>query len=282
MIDLHLHTRYSDGNWSPSELVERAIALGLKCIAVTDHDTVAGINEAIDAAAGRIRIIPGIEINTVWQRPDGSGKDVHILGYFIDQYCQAIAGVNERQCRARLEHVEQTIEKFTAAGMKVSMEDVLSAAGKGSIGRPHLSIALLNSGAVDTIESAYDLLMKRSSPFYVARQSITPFDAIDAIKKAGGLSSWAHPGKDKELETLLPLLQAHGLNGIEVYHRSHSHRLVRKFLKLARERRLLVTGGSDCHGPYKNYPASIGTIKVPPDIVSALERARDFVRSDGP
>ncbi len=270
-VDLHLHTHHSDGSWSPQELVCKAIELKLNCIAITDHDTINGIAEAIVAAAGRLRIIPGIELNTVWTSADGRTKDIHVLGYYIDQASPSLSAVIYRQQEARMQQIEETLHRFQESGINITLKDVKAVAGKGSLGRPHLSMALLNSGAVDSIGKAYDMLMKQSSPFYVKRKSVSPFEAIDAIKEAGGLSSWAHPGKDKDLSQLLPLLQNHGLNGIEVYHRSHSHRLVRKFEKLAREFQLLLTGGSDCHGPYKEYPPSVGTVYVPPAVVSAMD-----------
>lgn len=279
-VDLHLHTHYSDGSWSPQDLIDRAVKLGFACIAVTDHDTTAGIAECIEHAGERIRVIPGIELNTVWKREDGSLKDVHILGYFIDVSSPAIEEVNIRQNQARQIQLEECLSRLNRGGFNVDLNLVKSFAGKGTIGRPHLSMALLDTGAVDNIEKAYNMLTQRSSEFYVPRLSISPFEAIDAIHAAGGVASWAHPGKDKEVSTILPLLRAHELDAIEAYHRSYSHRLTRKYLKLARDTGLLVSGGSDCHGPYKQYSPVIGSVRVPLQVVKALEqRARSFSSS---
>lgn len=129
-------------------------------------------------------------------------------------------------------------------------------------------------GAVKTAHKAYSLLMKQSSPFYVPRRSVGPQEAIKAIRDAGGFSSLAHPGKDKELPELFPVLLEAGLDGIEVYYRSHSSRLVKRYEKLAGEHGLLMTGGSDCHGPYENYPPCIGTVAVPPKVVQAMDALR--------
>lgn len=271
-VDLHLHTYYSDGTWSPRELVDAAVKLGLEYIAVTDHDTVDGIDETIAHANGRVRVIPGIELNTVWTTAEGRQKDVHILGYFFDFQSEAIAGVIRRQRAAREEQIEKSIEVLQDAGIDISLDEVHEVAGGGSIGRPHLAKALIRKGAVASVEKAYNMLMKQSSPVYVPRRSVGPDEAINAIKSAGGVCSLAHPGKDKELPQLLPELLECGLNGIEVYHRSHSTKLIKKYTKFAEANGLLITGGSDCHGPYEQYPPSIGTVKVPLEVVHKMQR----------
>ncbi|MBY0548257.1 MAG: PHP domain-containing protein [Candidatus Obscuribacterales bacterium] len=273
-VDLHLHTHYSDGTWTPQGLVDRAVALGLTCIAITDHDTVDGIEESVKAAGDRIRIVPGIEINTVWETGTGRRKDVHVLGYFIEPGAASINELIARQRRARVTQMEETISRLQANGIAITMEDVRAVAGEGSVGRPHLAKALMKIGAVKTAHKAYSLLMKQSSPFYVPRRSVGPQEAIKAIRDAGGFSSLAHPGKDKELPELFPVLLEAGLDGIEVYYRSHSSRLVKRYEKLAGEHGLLMTGGSDCHGPYENYPPCIGTVAVPPKVVQAMDALR--------
>lgn len=273
-VDLHLHTQYSDGTWTPHALVDKAVELGLSCISITDHDTVDGIGESLAAARDRIRVVPGIELNTVWQTGAGRLKDVHILGYFIDPAAESIERVIAAQLQARLVQMEESVALLQHKGFDITLEDVRAVAGDGSIGRPHLAKALMKSGAVKTAHKAYSMLMKQSSPFFVPRRSVGPHEAIAAIREAGGLSSLAHPGKDKELEELFPVLLGAGLNGIEVYHRSHSSKLVRRYLKLAGQYNLLATGGSDCHGAYETYPASIGTIVVPPSVVQAMDQFR--------
>lgn len=275
LVDLHLHTHYSDGTWSPAELVARAIELKLACIAITDHDTVAGITEALEAAQGKLRIIPGIEINSIWKTPDGKFKDVHILGYFIDLESPFLAEIIVKQNLARQQQMEQTLGKLSERGIEISPEQVAEAAGKGSIGRPHLARILIEQKKVESAEAAYDLLMKRDSAVYVQRESVETQQAIEAIAKAGGVSSWAHPGKDRDAGSLLPLFKSYGLAAVEAYHRGHSHRLAGKLHKLALQHDLLVTGGSDCHGPYGEFAPVIGTAKVPGDVVWRLEQARN-------
>lgn len=133
-VDLHLHTHYSDGTWTPQGLVDRAVALGLTCIAITDHDTVDGIEESVKAAGDRIRIVPGIEINTVWETGTGRRKDVHVLGYFIEPGAASINELIARQRRARVTQMEETISRLQANGIAITMEDVRAVAGEGSVG----------------------------------------------------------------------------------------------------------------------------------------------------
>lgn len=271
-VDLHLHTTYSDGSWSPVELVQYAINLGLQTIAITDHDTTDGIAEALSAAGDDIRIISGIEINTIWNDPDtGSAKDVHILGYYVKP--EAMERVKAAQQAARLQQMELMLEKMRTRDIHIEMNELLSQSTRGSIGRPHLAKILIERGLVKSPQEAFDLLMKQNSPFYVPRMSISPKEAIQAIREAGGIASWAHPGKDKDLNRLLPLLKTWGLCAIEAYHRSHSRRLIRRLSKIAGEQDLLLTGGSDCHGPYKEHAPSIGTVCVPPELVRKMDRA---------
>jgi predicted metal-dependent phosphoesterase TrpH len=270
--DLHLHTLHSDGSWSTEQLVEAAIGKDLKTIAITDHDTVAGIREAIDFADNRIEIIPGIEINTIYEK-DGKRKDIHILGLFIDPSSPALAAIIKRQQDARNRLVDETVQKCQSLGIPLTHDLVRECAGNGSIGRPHLTRAIVKAGGADSINAAYERFMQRSSPDYIARHSIQPHEAIAAINEAGGISSIAHPGRDEGMEDIILDLKSHGLRAIEVYHRSHSLELLRKYLKFAAANQMLVTGGSDCHGPSEGYPASIGTIRVPPDVVSNLKAA---------
>lgn len=270
--DLHLHTLHSDGNWSTQQLVEAAIEKELKTIAITDHDTVAGISEAVEFAASRIEIIPGIEINTIYER-DGKRRDIHILGLFIDPASPALARIIKRQQDARNRLVDETVAKCQSLGIPLTHELVRECAGNGSIGRPHLTRAIVKAGGAESINAAYERFMQRTSPDYIARHSISPIEAIEAINEAGGISSIAHPGRDEAMEEIILELKTNGLRAIEVYHRSHSLELVKKYLRLAATNEMLITGGSDCHGPSEGYPASIGTIRVPPNVVSNLKAA---------
>lgn len=269
--DLHLHTHHSDGNWTTEELINRAYELGFDTIAITDHDTVAALDEARSLSDGRLRLIDGIEFNTIIMNKDGKAKDVHILGYFINKEHPAIADLIYKQQAARKMLVTESIEIFKAKGFDISFDDVAKQAGKGSIGRPHICKAMMAAGIVKDASKAYRMLMNHDSEFRVERKSISPFEAISAIEKANGISSLAHPGKDKDIEVLLGDLKQAGLNAVEAFHRSHTLSMVKKYQKMAHKLGLLVTGGSDCHGPFEGFPGSIGTIRLTPDIVRALE-----------
>lgn len=271
-VDLHLHTLHSDGSWSTQELVEEAIRKNLKTIAITDHDTVAGIAEAIHIAANRIEIIPGIEINTVY-RTENKRKDIHILGLFIDPAHPALARIIQRQQDARNRLVDDTVEKLNTLGIPLTHDLVRECAGNGSIGRPHLTKAIVKAGGAASINEAYERFMQRKSPDYIARHSIQPHEAIEAINEAGGIASIAHPGKDEEICDIILELKKVGLRAIEAFHRSHTLELVRHYMRFASSNGMLITGGSDCHGPSEGYPPSIGTIRVPPDVVSNLRAA---------
>lgn len=270
--DLHLHTYYSDGTWSPRELVEKAIKLKLACIAVTDHDTLDGLTEAAEAAAGSIELLEGIEINTVWKNPDGRWQDVHILGYLIRKDSQTLQEVIRRQQQARLEQINQIIDRLRSAGWPLTFEQVRPFAGKGSIGRPHLARAMLQRKLVTTMEQAYDLLSGRDSPVFVHRLTVSPEEAVEAVVKAGGVASLAHPGKEPFVPELVRRLKSCGLGAVEAYHRSHRLKDVKRFLALARSEDIAVSGGSDCHGPYESYPPSIGTVRIPLALVEDLKR----------
>lgn len=280
-VDLHLHTHYSDGNWSPEELIDHAIKLGFKSIAITDHDTVAALPEAQTYAAGKLRLINGIELNTIWRNPQGKFQDVHILGYFINPESAALKEAMDKQQAARSKHLAETLERLDGQGFKISIQQVQSEAGKGTIGRPHICAAMLKHGVVNDVQDAYKLLMNHDSKLRVVRRSIAPQDAIAAIASAGGLSSLAHPGKDPHMKELIEELVKGGLNALEAHHKSHTLPMVRKYLKLAAKHRLLVTGGSDCHGPFGDFPASIGTVRLASDLLKNLDEAhaRKFAKS---
>ncbi len=273
MIDLHLHTHHSDGTWSPAELVEHAVKIGMKHIAISDHDTVCGIEEGLEAARGRLEIIPAIELNTIFKDEAGARHDVHILGYFIDKDNQDLAAAIAKQKAARAEHVLDCIELVRLAGVPITLEDVQECAGMGAIGKAHLTEAIVRAGGAPDLTSAYEKFMVRGSQFYADRKSISPFDAVSAIRAAGGIASIAHPGKEQHVIPLIEALKEIGLGGVEAYHRVHSQSLLRQYLRFASKHKMLVTGGSDCHGPYQEYESMMGSIPVPAEVLRDLRRA---------
>ncbi len=276
-IDLHCHTTASDGTLSPTALVARAAEFGLHTIAVTDHDTTAGIDEALTAGqALGIEVIPGIEINT-----DVPGGEMHILGYFIDWHEPSLQADLARLRAGRQQRAEEMVRRLAALGMPVAWSRVLAIAGGAAIGRPHVAQALLEAGYVNSSKEAFDLYIGRHGLAYVSRMRFTPVEAVQAIRRSGGLPVLAHPilarfTGDPVVEVNLtrelpPLLEA-GLAGLECYYPNYTAGQIDQLLVVARKWGLLVTGGTDFHGP-RSDRAELGSIYVPARVVQALKAA---------
>jgi len=268
-IDLHTHSLRSDGALEPSALVERAAARGVTIQALSDHDTLSGVADAV--ATGErlgVRIIPSTELNT-----ESEWGHVHILGYFLDP---ADATLEDR-LRWLREHrgrrVELMVEKLSALGYPITLARVLEIAQGGSLGRPHLAQALFEAGHVPTYDSAFDTLIADGAPAYVSRVGLTPLEAVQLIVARGGVPSLAHPFTVNGLDELMPLLVAGGLAGIETYYGSHPPAMTAACLTLARRYDLVPTGGSDFHGR-GDHGAPLGGTFVPPETIGALEARR--------
>ncbi|MDZ4832190.1 MAG: PHP domain-containing protein [Candidatus Melainabacteria bacterium] len=273
-IDLHLHSTHSDGNWTPSQLVAHAINIGMDTIALTDHDTVSGIDEALASADGKLEVVPALEINTVWTDKSGVSQDVHILGYFIDKENETLLALLKRQQEARNEHVRKLVDILAAEGMKISFQAIHEIADGSPIGKVHVTQAIVSCGGASDVTEAYTKFYDRKSKYYVKRESVSPFEAIEAIRAAGGITSIAHPSYCADLTSLIVDLSKHGLDGIEVYHSAHQPQHEASHLKLAERLNLLITGGSDCHGPWGEHESLMGTIPVPPDVIVKLKQRR--------
>ncbi|MDI6709630.1 MAG: PHP domain-containing protein [Thermoanaerobacterales bacterium] len=266
LADLHVHTTASDGSESPAGVVRRALVLGLGAIAITDHDTVAGLQEAREAAAGSpLVVVPGVEINT-----DYSGREVHVLGYYPRLEPQFIALLKDR-AEARVRRVIRMVEKLNALGIAIRVSDVMARAGQGSVGRPHVAAALVAAGAVADMREAFDRFIGRGGPAYVPRARLHPAEAVQSIARVGGVPVLAHPGTIGD-DRILPELLAAGLAGVEAYHPEHDEDRTKHYLALAERYGLVVTGGSDFHG--EGYHAALGEVSVPYAAVQALRRLR--------
>jgi predicted metal-dependent phosphoesterase TrpH len=268
-IDLHTHSLRSDGALSPADLVQRAAGRGVKIQALADHDTLAGVAEAV--ATGKelgVRIIAAMELNT-----ESEWGDAHVLGYFIDPQDAALEE-RLRWLRAnRGRRIELMVEKLNALGYAVDLARVLEIAQGGALGRPHLAQALVEKGYVSTYDQAFDTLIAKGSPAYVARVGLSPFEAVNLVRKHGGVPALAHPGTVVGLDQLLPQLVAVGLAGIEAYYGAHSPEMTAHCLDRAREFDLVPTGGSDFHGRGE-HGADLGAVFVPPETVERLESRR--------
>ena len=252
MIDLHTHTNKSDGTDSPRELVNKAIAMGLTVLGISDHDTTAGWEEAAQTVRGGLHLVLGSEISCLTH----DGISVHMLGLLFDQEHQQMQVMLEETRDGRLPRMRKMIEKMRAAGIDISMQDVEAARPEGAtLGRPHLADALVNKGVISSRDQAFQGMLNNDSEFYVSHAAPTPAEAIAMIRSAGGVAVIAHPfaslrGQILQASDFQELIAA-GLNGIEVDHRDHNPDEREMLRKLARELDLVVTGSSDYHGTGK-------------------------------
>lgn len=261
--DLHLHSYYSDGTFSPREVVAQAAARRLNPIALTDHDTVDGVAEALQASADlQVHVIPGIELSV-----HEFSQDIHILGYCLRWDDTTFrASLLPLQAR-RHERLEEIVRRLQQRGISLSVSDVMRIAGKGTVGRLHVARALLAQRAVSSLQEAFDRFLARGRPAYVEPVTFTAHQAIRSIRSVEGIPVLAHPGA-QGLARLTDLMEA-GLQGIEVFHPSHTAEEVFTLTRIATERGLLITGGSDCHGLAKGM-IRLGQIRLPLQHVERL------------
>ncbi len=263
--DLHLHTSYSDGMLSPAALVEGVVAAGLAVMAVTDHDSMEGVPAAVAAAAGRVEVIPGIELTVAFRE-----VELHVLGYFLEAVAVRDRLVQLRQLREQ--RIQQMVDRLKTYGVAVTMAEVLQISGEGAVGRPHLARVLQQKGYVKTPEEAFDRFLGDQAPCFVKGATMTPADAALFIRDAGGVSSLAHPARFVP-DAWLPELIAAGIQGIEAYHPDHGAGTADAYRQYAEEHQLVVTGGSDFHGSWKTNGPAIGCVTVPVAEVERLRRA---------
>jgi len=268
--DLHTHTTASDGLNTPAENVRLAKEAGLTAIGITDHDTVSGIDEALEAAEHYgIEVVPGVEIST-----KEKGQDVHILGYFVQHH--------DRQFVQRLDELQQVrskrnqlmLAKLNELGIDITMDEVKAKLRRddANVGRPHIGEVLIDKGIVKTIEEAFDTYLGKHGKAYINPRRITPEEGIDLIKAAGGIPVMAHPGLYDDDEMVIRLID-YGLVGLEVYHPDHSDEKERKYQQLVNDYGMLATAGSDFHGSRngKLFHAPIGGKTVSYDVVERLK-----------
>lgn len=263
--DLHLHTRFSDGTYTPAELVAQARKHGLKAIALTDHDTVDGCADAADACADAgLEFIPGSELTS-----EHDGVEVHILAYFVDTtHAELLAELKKFQA-VRQNRIHEMCARLNEAGLALRPEDVFAQANCASPGRPHVARALVAKKFCRNFDEAFEHYLKKDRPAFVPKFKMSCASAISLIHRAGGLAVMAHPALNRT-DDIIPAVVEAGLDGIEVFHTKHNAGANKRYMEIAREFGLLVTGGSDCHGTSKGRPL-IGTMKLPYDHVQRLK-----------
>jgi len=264
--DLHVHTSESDGTLTPRQLVKQALSRGLSAVAIVDHDTVGAIAEALAAAQDTdLEVIAGIELTAQYEK-----QEIHILGYFLDCQNKALLKKLSLVQLNRIERVHKIVKNLEDQGVKLNAQDVFDISGKGTVGRMHIAKALVKAGWVTTTAEAFRKYIGDKSPAYVLGFSLSPAEAINLIKEAGGVAVLAHPYMLHNDE-LINQLAGWGLQGIEVYYPEHSQSMVNFYLDLAKKLNLLVTGGSDFHGSVKP-DIKLGMVKIPIELVEKLRQ----------
>jgi 3',5'-nucleoside bisphosphate phosphatase len=263
--DLHLHTKYSDGTFSPEELVLQAQKGGLACIALTDHDTVEGCADTAKAcAAVNMEFIPGTELTA-----EHNDIELHVLGYFLDIGNKKLLTEIAKYQAVRQDRIHQMVARINELGIPLQVESVFALANCKSPGRPHVARAMVKAGLIGSLDEAFERFLKKNRPAWVPKQKVSALEAIELIHQAGGLAVMAHPGLNRS-DDMIPALVEAGLDGIECFHTKHSTAMSERYMEIADKHRLLITGGSDCHGFSKGKPI-IGTVRFPYNHVEKMK-----------
>jgi 3',5'-nucleoside bisphosphate phosphatase len=263
-VDLHAHSTASDGSATPSELVTSAVRAGLSAVALTDHDTIAGVRSA--AAEGErlgVRVIAGVELSAV----DATGE-THLLGLHLSDLEALDARLAELRDMRRT-RAERIVQRLNTLGVRVTMDDVLAQAAGGAIGRPHVARALIANGWAGDAREAFDRYLGAGRPGYVPKDRLSLSDAIGMVHRGGGLAVLAHPGASANADRVKALV-AIGLDGVEVRHPSHDEAEIGRVLALTERLGLVPSGGSDWHGQAEG-PRTLGSMRVPAEWLSRQE-----------
>jgi len=269
-VDLHTHSTASDGALTPAQLVELALARGLRVLALTDHDSTGGIAEAVQAAVGTpLNVIPGVELSC-----ELSEGEIHILGYWIDDQNPELQTLLKTLRDSRFRRGQRMVEKLAELGMPLDWEEVLAQAGDGAVGRPHVAKALVERGYVADVRTAFDLYLANGRPAHISRYKVAPAEAIALIRRMGGVPVFAHPTYTPDYAGWLPAMIAAGLAGLEVYYADYPLPVILELLSLCQQYDLVPTGGSDFHGGGVKEGVDLGQAPVPAEVVPALAARR--------
>jgi 3',5'-nucleoside bisphosphate phosphatase len=263
--DLHLHTHFSDGTWTPEGLAAAAKNTGLHCFALTDHDSVEGCPRAAGAAAAAgLDFIPGTELTA-----EQDGHEIHILGYLFDITDERLLREMARFQEVRQNRIREMVALLNKRNIPLEADAVFALANCSAPGRPHVARALVAGGFCLDLDEAFERFLKKNRPAWVPKFKMTAGRAIELIHQAGGVAVVAHPGLN-HCDEAIPLMVEAGLDGIECLHTKHSTAIVAHYLEMTDEYDLLVTGGSDCHGTSKGKPL-VGTVRLPYENVEKLK-----------
>ena len=268
--DLHLHTNFSDGTYTPEELALEGKRFNLSVLSLTDHDTVEGCARMAAACAQHgIEFIPGSELTA-----EQDDYELHLLGYYLDTNSAKLTKALSEFQTARQDRIREMVARIKKLGVPIEAEDVFRIANCQSPGRPHVGRALVEAGVCNTLDEAFDRFLKKNRAGWVPKFRISAPDAIKLIHEAGGVAVMAHPGLNRS-DDMIPELVEAGMDGIECFHTKHSTAVSEHYLMMAEQQKLLITGGSDCHGMNKGKPL-IGSIRLPySNVVLLRQRAEE-------
>ncbi len=281
-IDLHIHSFFSDGTCSPAELIKLAQKNRLTAISITDHDTVAGVPEALSASLGSgVEVIPGVELSVVFH-----DQHFHLLGYFFDYKDKKLNEKLQILQSARDKRNTAIIGKLHSQGINISEEDIKKISQTGQTGRPHIAKALCQLGVVKNFDEAFEKYLKKGACAYVSRFVFGAEEAIEMLKKTGGLTILAHPAQIAtsfaEKQALIGRLVDIGLDGLEVYYPTHTPKIRKNLKKIAKRYDMVISGGSDYHGHVRPGTglAGYGNFFVPEEILQFMHERREKLKTD--
>ena len=270
MIELHTHTTYSDGILTPQQLVDRAVQNGVKALAITDHDTLNGWNEAIAAAQPYdLEIVPGVELSTVH-----NGRSLHILGYYPRR--ELIEAPLAERLAGRKRRAKQMVDNLAEMGYSLELQRL---DGNMALGRPHIASAMVRAGYVNSTQEAFERFLGEDCPAYVHYEKFSIQEGIGLIRDCGGIPVWAHPYlfRGGKVEDVLPELLEAGLMGLEVFHPHHGNNKINRLKELCQEHNLLMTGGTDYHGYDLEHPEKerwqLNQLNLPLELLESLKAA---------
>lgn len=265
--DLHLHTHFSDGTFSPEELAGHGQRFGFAAMALTDHDSVEGCARMAEVCgAAGIEFIYGTELTA-----EHDNTELHLLGYFVDTQNEKLLANLARFQAVRQNRIREMVARLNELNVPLDTETVFALANCKSPGRPHVARALVKASLCKSLDEAFERYLKKNRPAWVPKAKMSALEGIELIHQAGGLAVMAHPGLNRTDDVIPALVEAR-LDGIECFHTKHSTAMSGRYLEFARKYHLLVTGGSDCHGYSKGRPL-IGTVKLPYEHVEKLKEA---------
>ncbi len=271
MLDLHNHTTYSDGTLSPTDLVKEAITAGIKALAITDHDTLAGWDEALSAAGDALEIVPGVELSTT-----ENGRSLHVLGFYPNR--EALNPALQERLAVRRQRAAAMVERLAELGYPITLPAM---EGNRAPGRPHLAAAMVAAGYASSMNEVFDRWLGDHGPAYVPYAEFSAAEGIRLLRDCGAVPVWAHPYlfRGGTVETVLPKLVEAGLMGLEVYHPSHSPSDVRRLEAFCQRYGLVMTGGSDYHGPSPDSQRAkdqtrLNQLRLPTTLLESLRQAK--------